>query len=297
MSNSIDDPFRAGRQSIPPVFLNHFYAVVDTTTYKAIEADPFWRSQFAPNERRTTVRTDETYTGLYFYGANTYFEIFDVADSPRPDVGDCGLAFGVDSIGDLDTLGQVLGTELQIKRDPITRLYRGEPVSWFQMATLEHLPYGSRTSTWLMEYHPEFLRRWNPRARDHVEDGVSRRDVLARYASVLAPVSNPVMHDVVGLTINVDAPTRDALVDVCRRVGYATRQGDAEAVSLVGPDFELQLVVSPNYGVRAVRMRTESALSLRPRQFGRATVEAAEGSANADIALSTRCAWERGVAR
>ena len=87
MSDSIGEPARAGPQSDPPVFLNHLYTVLDTATYKAIEADPFWRTQFAPSERRTTVRTDETYTGLYFYGVNTYFEIFDIADSPHPHVG------------------------------------------------------------------------------------------------------------------------------------------------------------------------------------------------------------------
>src|SRR5208282_2209145 len=98
---------------------------LDTPTYQAIESDPFWRKRFAPNERRTTVRTDETYTGLYFYGINTYFEVFDVADSPRPDVGDCGIAFGVERSGDIGALKGVLGAELETSTQPITRLYQG----------------------------------------------------------------------------------------------------------------------------------------------------------------------------
>ena len=34
-------------------------------------------------ERRTTVRADTSYTALYFYGTNTYFEFFDAGRSVR----------------------------------------------------------------------------------------------------------------------------------------------------------------------------------------------------------------------
>jgi hypothetical protein len=270
----------------PPVFLNHFFAVLDTPTYKAIEADQFWRTEFAPNERRTTVRTDETYTGLYFYGANTYFELFDVADSPRPAViGDCGVAFGVEVGGDIALLKEKLGDELETSTQPITRLYRGEQVPWFYMATLRSLPYELPTTTWLMEYHPEFLKRWNTEAGgDHGRGGVRRRDILARYAAVLAPVREPVLHDVVGLTVAVDGPTRDRFVEFCGGVGYAVRGGDGGSVSLEGPDFALRFIVAANHGVREVRMRTGPApLASREQQFGRAVFTAADGHATLSI--------------
>ena len=110
--------------------------------------------------------------------------------------------------------------------------------------------------------------------------GVRRRDILARYAAVLAPVTNPVLHDVVGLTVGVDASTSDSLVAFCHRVGYAVRRRGPEAVSLVGPDFELCLEVSPNHRVREIRMRTGPDQSTaRPGQFGRATFTAADGYA------------------
>jgi hypothetical protein len=52
------------------VFLNHFYVVLDSPTYKAVEGDAFLRLHFAVNEKRTTTNADVTYTGLYFYGCN-----------------------------------------------------------------------------------------------------------------------------------------------------------------------------------------------------------------------------------
>ena len=62
-----------GKKSLTPVFLNHFYIVVDSATYKEIEQSPFLHQEFAATERRTTVRKDMSYTGLYVYDANTYF--------------------------------------------------------------------------------------------------------------------------------------------------------------------------------------------------------------------------------
>src|SRR5215211_6887011 len=81
-----------------PVYLNHFFITVDSATYKVIESNNFLRGQFAASEQRTTVRTDKTYTGLYFYGTNTYFEFFDDSTSGYK-LGDSGLAFGVDKPG------------------------------------------------------------------------------------------------------------------------------------------------------------------------------------------------------
>jgi hypothetical protein len=57
---------------LPSVPLNHFYVVLDSATYKAIEQSPFLRKEFAVNEQRTTTRTDISYTGVYFYGTNTW---------------------------------------------------------------------------------------------------------------------------------------------------------------------------------------------------------------------------------
>ena len=89
------------RSKRPPVFLNHFYVVLDSATYKDIEQSAFLRREFAVTEQRTTVRTDMTYTGLYFYGTNTYFEFFDVSSDASSQVGFGGIALGVDQQGEL----------------------------------------------------------------------------------------------------------------------------------------------------------------------------------------------------
>src|SRR5688500_11025864 len=90
----------------PPVSLNHFFVIVDSVIYIEIVASAFLRQEFAVRERRTTVRTDTSYTALYFLGANTYFEFFDAADRHAAQFSGSGVAFGVDESGGLHALAK-----------------------------------------------------------------------------------------------------------------------------------------------------------------------------------------------
>lgn len=224
------------------VALNHAYVVLDTPTYQAIATDPFMRGAFAPNERRTTVRTDETYTGLYFYGRDTYFELFDVAEAVGRQVGDYALAFGVDEVGTVATLERTLGPELLRPPALITRDCAGRQVPWFWLAALTDFPLRAAQSAWVMEYLPTFLAEWHPR-RGRETRGASRRDVLARYRDVLpSHVADAVLGDVVGVTLAATARTRDQLTTFCTAVGYRQRPLTDGGVELVGPDFFVRLV-------------------------------------------------------
>jgi hypothetical protein len=276
---SLTDGGNASVRALPLVYLNHFYAVLDSATYRSLEQSPFWRKDFAPNETRTTVRTDETYTGLYFYGRETYFEVFDVANSPRPQVGDFGLAFGVDEPGGSAALKGRLGSELTIGHDPITRFYNGKQIPWFYMATFTSIPYASGSSSWVMEYHPDFLARWNPRLGGGGAVGaaagggrIRRRDVLERYADTVERVKDPYLEDVTGLTIGVDQATSDRFVARCGQMGYGIQRGEGAGVTLDGPAFTLRLT-SANDGIRGVRevvMQTRRAFPrATPWEFGR----------------------------
>ena len=189
--------------SSPQVFLNHFYVVLDSPTYQAVEEDAFLRRHFAVNEKRTTTNADMTYTGLYFYGFNTYFEFFDIGNSPKDCVGDSAIAFGVDRPGAIQVLQEKLGSSLEPSLKSVTRLYQGGQVPWFFMATSKSLPYESGLSCWVMEYHPDFLSHWNPQPKG-TNRGISRKEILERYSGVLQPVDEPLLEDVVGLTVAVD---------------------------------------------------------------------------------------------
>src|SRR5438874_5933325 len=93
------------------VFLNHFFVVLDHDTYAAIESNAFLTRELAPFERRTTVRNDRSYTGIYFYGNNTYFEFFDATQSSFRK-GTDGLAFTPEEPGSIQTIQKKIGDEV-----------------------------------------------------------------------------------------------------------------------------------------------------------------------------------------
>jgi Family of unknown function (DUF5829) len=250
-------PPQAG--SLPQVFLNHFYMVLDSPTSKAIEENAFLRRHFAVSEKRTTTNADITYTGRYFYGVNTYFEFFDIADSPRHRVRDCAIAFGVDQPGAIRVLEETLGSSLEPSVLSVTRLYQGKQIPWFYMATLRSLPYESEMSSWVMEYHPEFLAAWNPQPKQ-TNQGILRRQILRRYAEVLEPVEEPRLEDVIGLTVAADTPAIDVLIHFCLRLGYSSERKQDGNVTLQGPDFVLRLIRASEHvrGIREIKMRTRA---------------------------------------
>ena len=253
--------------------LNHFYIVLDSATYKAIEQSPFLRREFAVTEQRTTTRTDITYTGVYFYGANTYFEFFDVANQTMGRLGDAGIAFGVDQPGGLEAIKRRLGDQFSIAPEPITRQFQQKQVPWFYTAGFANFPPDSGLRIWAMEYHPRFLAEWNPPSGG-ASEGVSRRQVLQRYAAVLNDkAARPYLEDVVALTIAVDDATQKRFAELGRRLGYGS-QVEGTTTILKGPDIELRLIPQTDKlrGIREITMRVARKPEQAEFRFGPGSV-------------------------
>ncbi|HEX8141446.1 MAG TPA: DUF5829 family protein [Pyrinomonadaceae bacterium] len=220
------------------VSLNHFFLVLDSATYADIESNQFLQTEFAIFERRTTVRTDRTYTGLYFYGINTYFEFLNVADEAQGRVGDSGIAFGVERPGAL----QMLHTRLLSEAPKVvTRQIDNKQVPWFFAIAPSEFPSESAISTWFMEYHPRFLSEWHPEA-DGSNQGIRRRQILKRYAATLKNIPHrPYLQDVTGLTVAADKLAITKMTKMCELLGYSARI-DGEATILKGHDLILRLI-------------------------------------------------------
>jgi hypothetical protein len=243
-----------------PAPLNHFFIVVDSATYKAIVGSDFLRERFAVSELRTTVRTDRSYTAVYFYGANTYFEFFDASSGAMGSEGDGGIALGVDQAGGLDILKGELASDFAVSPTPITRLYDQKQVPWFFMAVPKNYPATSRLGLFLMEYHPDFLAGWNPEPGG-ANRGVSRSDILRRYAKVLkSDPASRLLEDVVALEVAVDEPTANRLGELCQALGYRPRK-EGGATVIEGPQVTLRLVPATELarGIREIRMRVRRA--------------------------------------
>ncbi|MCX6613375.1 MAG: DUF5829 family protein [Acidobacteria bacterium] len=163
--------------------LNHFYATVDSQTYAAIEANAFLKERFAPFEKRTTVRNDSTYSGLYFYGDQTYFEFFEANTGDRKP-GDAGVALGLEESDGSERL-RVEWQKLRPSiTNMVTRKLGEEVIDWFQMTSFEETRANSAVEglrLFSMQYAKDFVRRWDPSSPNTIR----QRDVLHAYCAKL----------------------------------------------------------------------------------------------------------------
>jgi hypothetical protein len=265
----------------PAVLLNHFFSVTDAATYAEAQSNRFLTREFAPFEKRTTVRNDQTYTGIYFYGRHTYFELFEPGG--QGPAGTSGLAFGVE-IPDGSAAIKARWTEAAGGADggPVTRRTDTDDVPWFEMTyAAEGRPAPTNEPVfrvWLMEYHKDFLARWYPDLTP--ARSITRADVLDRYVARIGQAARRgtfLMKDVVSITYALTDEERERLAAQLRAVGYAARDDKGTTV-LTGPDARVRVVPAHGEarGVREAEFSLQTRVSRAQHRFGTAvlTVEA-----------------------
>ncbi len=159
--------------TLPPIFFNHLYVVLDDKTYRAVQGSDFLRIAFPGLERRSTLTAaGETWYGTYFYARDNYLEFFGSGTGPVSGAsarsghwqagaqeGWAGLAFSTDRPGGAyavrDAVREALGYE------PYSELRQlrvdDHSIDWFYNVKLaERLSLGSFDS-WVMEYHPDIF--------------------------------------------------------------------------------------------------------------------------------------------
>ena len=244
------------------VHLNHCYVAPDRATFDAAAQDPFLSSRFASFEQRTTRRTDHTYTGLYYYGDHTYFELLE----PGRGFGSgSAIAFGVEEPGAIARLG---------KPHPITREAEGRQVAWFHTVSDGDAFAQSDLSSWIMECDPRFLAQWYP-ALPPAERGIQRKQLLDRY---VAHTGRPrgLFQDLTRVELVLAASDLDAFAKQCERFGYRLER-DGLAIACTGPEVVLHLTPGhppARLGIAKVTFRLRGAAPKREaHRLGTSTLE------------------------
>ena len=164
------------------VLLNHLFLSLDSGTYQSISESDFLRTEFAVSETRTTIRNDypDGYTGVYFYGDETYFEFFDSGNSVFP-LGSFGIATGFEVKGQLESVKQDLDALGGGIAHPVDRMVEGEAIPWFTgLFSKTETGYGG-PSVWGMEYSAGFIQEWLGYASG-LDGSILQRDLLHSYA-------------------------------------------------------------------------------------------------------------------
>jgi uncharacterized protein DUF5829 len=237
--HALGEAWRAARPA--PVFLNHAFFVVDAETYAALAGNEFLREAFAVNEERTTKRGDLSYSGLYLYGARTYFEFLPPTPAAGLAEGASGLALGLESAGSVDALAQrLVGAKIGIQKGPITRELEGKAVPWFQILGVE-MP-AAPLSLFAMEYDESFLTGWHAELEPK-RAGKERALVLERYAAALGQAERrrtaPLV-DVREVRLALDDAQRERVLAVAAAAGWEVEASEG-AWTCLAPQLRLRI--------------------------------------------------------
>ncbi|MBB4682854.1 DUF5829 family protein [Amycolatopsis jiangsuensis] len=145
----------------PPLLsFNHAYGVFDRETADAIEHSGYLRTFANLQIRTTTGSGDETWTGRYLMGRETYLELFGTGDVPGKDgeLGAGGMGVSTENEGELPTVVQrlrELGVANPVQLQQTRDFGDGVPVPWFDavFTTGEYDTFGA----WGMEYLPGYF--------------------------------------------------------------------------------------------------------------------------------------------
>ena len=231
----------------PALLLNHFYVTPDRATFEAAEV---LLPRLGALEKRTTVRKDATYTGLYLYGDRTYLELLhpDSTSFGAPS----GIAYGVEEPGGIDRIA------LHIPAPRLELISRGE-VPWFRWCRSQQPLEG--LAEWVMEYVPAFFRGFHPGLPPE-RPGISRADALTRYAAACGKLrerDEGLFEDVTALEIAL-APNDEA-------------RWNARAIR--GQDIELRVSGAPRglpTGILAAHLRLKYDAGKAVQQIGSTTL-------------------------
>jgi hypothetical protein len=145
----------------PLVYLNHAYVCLDSTTYHSVKDSEWLREIFAFVETKTTkANSEDTWTGTYIYGKNTYIEFFDIGSTENQ--GWSGIGFGVEAPNGIDALHDLLIDKgvVNISKGIRTRKVEDLTIPWFHYLgfTKEDSTATAILNTWSMEYLPNYVK-------------------------------------------------------------------------------------------------------------------------------------------
>ena len=80
-----------GQSKLPEIFLNHLSIVLDSTTYSHLSDSSFISDKLGNIKVKSTTTANDSWSGIYLLGKNSYFEFFSTEGYKGATIGDCGL--------------------------------------------------------------------------------------------------------------------------------------------------------------------------------------------------------------
>ena len=143
-------------QSIPQVYLNHVYFVLDSNTFNHL-FDAAYILNVGDTSEKSTTTTTASWSGKYLFGKQSYFEFFSSASFKQAPEHGCGFGFMTYKSGDINQIKNNWkhAAKDSIETDTMIVPTDGKLLPWFYSIALFTPDSLQAVSTWLMENTPD----------------------------------------------------------------------------------------------------------------------------------------------
>ena len=141
------------------MFLNHVYFVLDSDSYTHIFDNTFLQQIGIKSEEKTTTSTD-SWSGKYFSGHSSYFEIFAPNGFAGAVTGNSGFGFMTFKQGDIEQIKQYWkeNSKDSMSNDTTSYTSKGKKSSWYYSVYFYTPDSLLPVSAWVMENTPDHLK-------------------------------------------------------------------------------------------------------------------------------------------
>lgn len=170
-----------GQTDLSEIYLNHLYIVLDSNTYSHLFDSSFLSQKLGNIEETSTTTANDSWSGKYLFGKNSYFEFFSTKGYKGATLGDCGLGFMTIKSNEIWEIKKSWreNSNDSIETDTTHRMLNGMPKPWYYSLSLSNNDSLQHFSTWLMENTPEELSTVGFSAEE-IKSGINWQTYIAK---------------------------------------------------------------------------------------------------------------------
>ncbi len=158
-SDKKETPPIHGQNKLPEIYLNHLYVVLDSNTLLHLADSSFISEKFGNIKVHTATTATESWSGIYLFGKNSYFEFFSTKGYKGATLNDFGLVFMTARSNEIWKIKKHWreNSNDSIVADTVLKMQNGKHTPWFYNLSLLNKDSVQPFSTFLMENTPEEL--------------------------------------------------------------------------------------------------------------------------------------------
>ena len=176
-----------GQNTVPEIYLNHVYIVLDSVTYQHLFDSSVLTQKLVYTLQYSTQTNQSSYTGKYLAGKNGYLEFFTTASHSRLPEGSIGLGFMTFKSNDINKVKQYWEHTIKdsISLKTVQTMDNGKTRPWYYGLELYKTDSNGSIKVWLMENTPEDLLSAGFSEQEIANNKISWQGYVQRQSKII----------------------------------------------------------------------------------------------------------------